>query len=163
MVKAAKGPKPKAKKGMKKAGAGGPKSLYGELLTQGQQYQTEAVADGYQTYVEESLREGETIDLNTREYRYIGYFTSLRKAIELAWNYPLSAARRGMSGRVNLLFTVEKDGGVSRVKVLDSSGFLVLDNAIVDAIQTAAPFSPLPEGFNKKYLDIRGTFNYLLH
>ncbi|MBP6217004.1 MAG: energy transducer TonB [Oligoflexales bacterium] len=106
--------------------------------------------------------EGETLDLNTKEFRYIGYFTGLRKAIELAWVYPYDAARRGLQGKVQLRFTIKADGKISRLAVLQTSGHETLDQAIVEAIKVAAPFAPLPKGFNKENLTITGSFNYVL-
>ena len=43
---------------------------------------------GYQDFIDESIDLGEAVDINTAEYRYVGYFSSMRKSIELVWNYP---------------------------------------------------------------------------
>lgn len=118
---------------------------------------------GYQDYVDDKIQEGDRIDINTTEYRYIGYFTNMRKAIELVWNYPLEASRKGMQGEVGLEFAINKDGRASGIKVIKSSGYVILDKAIVDAIKLASPFSPLPEGFGKNRIVVTGSFRYILH
>lgn len=118
---------------------------------------------GYQDYVDEKIEEGDRIDINTTEYRFIGYFTSMRKAIELVWNYPLEAARKGLSGEVGLEFAISREGRASRIRVIKSSGYEVLDRAIVDAIKLASPFAPLPEGFAKERLLVSGSFRYVLN
>ncbi|MEI8025789.1 MAG: energy transducer TonB [Pseudomonadota bacterium] len=106
--------------------------------------------------------DGDRLDLDTKEYRYMGYFSSMRKSIELVWVYPAEAARRGIQGTVTVEFTIEKSGASKKIKVLRSSGSESLDNAIVTAIREAQPFSPLPQGFGKDKLTVTGNFNYVL-
>lgn len=117
---------------------------------------------GYLDHLNDLVEEGEMIDMNTQEYRFIGYFTGMRKAIELVWVYPSEAARRGLYGVVIVKFVITPDGKVPKVQVLESSGHSVLDSAIVDAIRSAAPFAPLPKGFKKDRLVVRGAFSYIL-
>lgn len=106
--------------------------------------------------------DGDRLDLDTKEYRYMGYFSSMRKSIELVWVYPAEASRRGIQGTVTVEFTIEKSGASKSIKVLRSSGSESLDNAIVEAIRDAQPFAPLPDGFGKEKLTITGNFNYVL-
>jgi len=117
---------------------------------------------GYQDHLDEDLAIGDRIDINTTEYRFIGYFTNMRKAIELVWNYPSEASMRGMQGEVGLEFAINKDGTAGKIRVLKSSGYDVLDRAIVEAIKLASPFSPLPNGFKKNRLVVTGSFRYIL-
>jgi len=117
---------------------------------------------GYRDYIDRDIEEGEFINLNTSEYRYIHYFSKLRRAIQLVWNYPLAASRRGIQGTVELEFIILPDGRSTRVQLRRSSGFAVLDNEIIKAIQKASPFSPLPKDFPKKTLPIKASFRYLL-
>lgn len=138
-----------------------PRNKY-EALMPTQHELKEQIAAGYQDFVDERLEEGDRIDLNTADYRYIGYFTSMRKAIELVWNYPYDAVRRGLHGEVGLEFVIAKDGHVSKIRVVASSGHPILDDAIVEAIKLASPFSPLPDGFAKDKLLITGSFRYVL-
>ncbi len=136
---------------------------YEDLLANSTEQLAESqIKQGYMDHLNDLVEEGETIDMNTREYRYIGYFTSLRKAIELVWNYPSEAARRGLHGAVLLKFIILENGRVSKVQVMESSGHNILDDAIVNAIHAASPFAPLPKGFKKEHLVIRGAFHYVL-
>lgn len=137
---------------------------YGKLLSLSrQQMASKQQKQGYQDYLNDKVQEAEAIDLNTQNYRYIGYFTNMRKAIELVWTYPVRAARRGIYGKVRILFTILENGKVSEINVLDSSGHKILDHAIVDAIKLASPFAPLPENMSKNHLNVSGTFNYVLN
>lgn len=118
---------------------------------------------GYQDYIDEDIEQGDRIDLNTKEYRYIGYFSGLRRSIELVWHYPREAVMRGMEGTVGLEFSINKKGDTTKVKVVKSSGFKALDTAIVNAVKLASPFAPLPEGIGKEKLTITGSFSYVLN
>lgn len=138
------------------------RNAYENLLNNSMAQMSDQVKAGYQDYIEDDLEIGNAIDLNTQEYRYIGYFTNLRKSIELTWTYPAPALRRGLYGNVYIKFTIDKDGKVSRIMVLDTSGHRILDSAIVDAIELAAPFAPLPKGFGSK-INIKGNFRYVLN
>lgn len=123
----------------------------------------EGTQKGFMDYLDNSIESGDAIDINTTSYRYVGYFTNLRKEIELVWNYPLQAIRRGLKGSVRLKFIIQADGRVSKLSLLESSGYKILDDSILEAIRLASPFSPLPEGFKKEQLEIKGNFVYNLH
>ena len=51
------------------------------------------------------------------------------------------------SGDVIVSVSIERDGGVSGTQVVRSSGDEAVDEAVVAAIRSAAPFAPLPAGF----------------
>ena len=139
-----------------------PRNAYEALMPSGTDL-SQQVKAGYLDYVDESVEIGERIDINTSDYRYIGYFTSLRKAFELVWTYPIEAARRGLHGQVGVEFIIAKDGSLRKAQVVKSSGHRSLDNAVIEAIKLAAPYSPLPEGLQKNKLVVVGSFRYILN
>ncbi len=138
-----------------------PRNVYESLMPHADEMKKQ-VAAGYQDYVDDNVEVGERVDLNTSNFRYLAYFTSIRKAFELVWTYPSEAVQRGLQGEVKVEFTILKDGTVSRVKILDGSGHRILDDAVVEAIRLAAPFTPLPTGMNKERLTVVGSFRYVL-
>lgn len=138
------------------------KNAYQRLLKGSLSSINEQIALGYQDYIEDDIEASNTIDLNTQEYRYIGYFTNLRKSIELVWIYPSKAARNRIYGKVSILFIIKKSGQIRLVKILKSSGYGILDNSIVSAIKLASPFAPLPPKFPHEELKVTGNFNYIL-
>jgi protein TonB len=117
---------------------------------------------GYQDYIDDKIDIGDRIDINTTEYRYIGYFSSMRKSIELVWIYPDDAIRRGMQGETVLEFAIDKSGRVSRIRVIKSSGYEILDKNMIQTLKMAAPFSPLPPGWKKNRIIVTGSFRYML-
>lgn len=75
-------------------------------------------------------------------------------AYELAWqmkverignlNYPDEARRKKLSGSLTLAVAVKPDGSVFDIKVQESSGKPVLDQAAERIVRLAAPFAPFP-------------------
>lgn len=57
--------------------------------------------------------------------------------------YPSLARRRGMQGRTTVKFVVERSGEANEVRIVESSGFAILDNAALEAIARATPL-PAP-------------------
>ncbi len=112
--------------------------------------------------LDEALKEEETVDLNTTEFKYISYFSKLKNMIEMVWVYPYSAIMRGEEGTVTLRFTIERTGRLSGVEVVRSSGVPELDTAAVNAVKEASPFPPLPHSWKIKRLNVVGEFHYIL-
>lgn len=138
-----------------------PRTKYEALMPNAKELQSQ-VAAGYQDHVEDEIDTGDKIDLNTTNFRFIGYFTSIRKAFELVWVYPSDAVRRGLQGETHVEFTIEKNGSVSKIRVVETSGHKILDVAVVEALRLASPFGPLPPGYQKERLTIVGSFRYVL-
>ncbi|MBF0274548.1 MAG: energy transducer TonB [Nitrospinae bacterium] len=108
----------------------------------------------------EDLSDSDTISLDTENYKYISYFNHLKRKIELVWNYPKEAAMQGASGKLQLKFTLQKDGKLLKVVLLSSTGYTVLDNAAIEALKKASPYNPFPETINKEKINIIANFVY---
>lgn len=59
-------------------------------------------------------------------------------------SYPLIARRMGWEGRVVLSIRICEDGSVSEIKVLESSGYEVLDKNAVETVKKVAHLFPRP-------------------
>ncbi len=112
--------------------------------------------------INENLPEEETVNLNTREFKYISYFSKIKSKIELVWAYPQISVMRGEQGTVHLKFTIVEDGSLEDVQLIKSSGYPALDEEAIRAVKTAAPYPPLPKSWGLKKLHIIGEFNYIL-
>ena len=84
--------------------------------------------------------------VSTRSAQEAYYLSAWRRRIETIGNlnYPAEARRRRLSGNLRLMVAVNADGSLHEVRVLDSSGLDVLDDAAVRIVRLAAPFSPFP-------------------
>lgn len=72
------------------------------------------------------------------------YFEMVRMKIEQAKHYPETAKGRMVEGRVTVRFTITSDGQVTALSIVRHSGHRDLDQAALDAVRTAPPFSRPP-------------------
>jgi TonB family protein len=103
----------------------------------------------------------EAVSLNTKEFKFLSYFASIKRKIELVWSYPMEAQEEGIHGYLFLRFTILKDGRLEKVVLLQSSGHKILDDEAIHAIKTAAPFNPIPERLKMDKITIEASFHYL--
>lgn len=104
---------------------------------------------------------GQAVSISTREYRYMSYFAHMKEKIEMAWVYPVASQQRGEQGSVTLAFTVLRNGQVTEVKVLKTSGFKQLDQYAIKAVREAY-FNPMPANWSEEQLTITANFIYRL-
>jgi TonB family protein len=102
---------------------------------------------------------GGFVSFNTQDPDLAPYITQVRNRVLSFWHYPLEA-KSGLKGAVQIVFTVERDGSISRIEVLKSSGYPELDKGAVQALYRASPFYPLPQHTQLPSLTIAGTFKY---
>ncbi len=106
--------------------------------------------------------ERKILSLNTMEFKYLSYFLSIKRKIYLLWNYPREAIMAGIEGRLKIKFTIGKDGNLEELKLVQSSGYRILDEEALSAIRDAAPFNPIPKRFGQDHITILATFEYVL-
>ncbi len=77
-------------------------------------------------------------------------------------NWFTSLVDPGISGNfmVTVHFKIHKDGQVSDLKVEETSGIRSLDMSALRAIQSSAPFPPLPRAYEDDYLGIYLIFEH---
>jgi len=83
------------------------------------------------------------------------YMTAVQRKIWMVW---ATQMRAGMAQPAIVSFTIQADGSVSDVRVLQSSGVYLLDNAAQRAILSSAPFGPLPKDYGTNHITIQGIF-----
>lgn len=79
------------------------------------------------------------------------YLEGWRRKVEEVGNlhYPEQASRLGIYGNLKLKVSIDKKGQLVEVKILQSSGQEMLDQAALQIVRLAAPFEPLPESIRK--------------
>lgn len=84
------------------------------------------------------------IGARAKEYRFARYLDDWRLKIERIGelNYPTAA--RGIYGTLLVTVEIRVDGSLEKVEINRSSGHKVLDQAAVNIVRLAAPFSRLP-------------------
>ncbi len=108
----------------------------------------------------ENIDDDEPVSLDTTEVKYASYFARIKHQIERVWIYPIEAAERGISGDLNLTFRISKDGNLLGVRLVDRSGYEILDVAALKAVKEAAPFYPFPATIKREKLSIQANFVY---
>jgi len=86
------------------------------------------------------------------------HFVFIRDKIIKNISYPNMARKMGWCGKVKIAFIVCENGGVIDVRVLESSGFHLLDRNAVDTVKNVAPFPHPPVR-----AEIRMAINYRLN
>ncbi len=83
---------------------------------------------------------------STKEARDAAYLDAWRLKIEHVGNlnYPAEAKRREIHGQLRLLVAINSDGSLREMKILKSSGHRILDQAAMQIVNLAAPFSAFP-------------------
>ena len=102
----------------------------------------------------------EPIPLDTKEEKYVSYFSRIKQQIQRVWVYPAQGTKRKLRGEVTLKFEISRDGNLLSLRLINTSGFDVLDINATKAVKEAAPYYPFPATISKKKLSILATFIY---
>ena len=101
-----------------------------------------------------------TVSLDSQDVKYVSYLTKIKKKIEPLWHYPEPARAIGLQGKLAIRFSIVRDGQLTRLELLRSSGHPLLDEQALKAVKGAAPYFPLPEKLQIARLHINATFEY---
>ncbi|MCU0595931.1 MAG: energy transducer TonB [Desulfobacterota bacterium] len=104
----------------------------------------------------------ETISLDTDDKRYVTYAQAIKERIAGQWKYPQEARKKKLEGRLVALFSLNRDGDLTRMEITRSSGHEVLDREAERAVQSAAPFPPFPSTITVSRLNVNVSFDYTL-
>ena len=91
---------------------------------------------------------------------YSAYLLTIRRKIEQIWSYPPQALSEQREGNAVIRFTIDASGALQGYYVTATSGSTVLDEEALAVVRAAAPYAPLPAGFNLARLHITATFSY---
>lgn len=106
-----------------------------------------------------------SISASTREFRYASYLSAWALKVERIGNlnYPQAARDQRLYGSLILHVAVRADGSLENIRVVRSSGFDLLDQAAIQIVELAAPFSPFPPDIAAEtdVLDIVRTWQFM--
>jgi protein TonB len=113
---------------------------------------------------------GDMTRVNTKEYRYFGFYDRIRKKLEQFWGSTLKKKARLLykKGRrfpasvdriTSLKVTIDKKGNIIDIAIQGTSGVAELDEAAVESFNKAGPFPNPPSGLVKNgHADIEWGF-----
>jgi TonB family protein len=84
---------------------------------------------------------GEIFTIVEKLPEYPGGMGALYEHVSRKINYPKEARMKGVEGRVNVQFVIEKDGAITDVQAIDGIGS-GCDEEAISVVQAAAAFSP---------------------
>jgi TonB family protein len=83
------------------------------------------------------------------------YLAGVQQKIWMNWNQQIKA---GFSQPIKVSFTIQPNGSVTDVRVIEPSGASLLDMAAQRAVLNAAPFGPLPREYGHNPRTIQALF-----
>lgn len=110
---------------------------------------------------------GQGLDANMLAHPLMSYFSKIRQAVELAYTAPSVRRIKSYMERKGLTMlqgisvskvVVERDGQISSVEILDSSGHRIIDSHWEQILKDSGPYPPLPPTWEKNQL----SFSYKL-
>ncbi len=106
---------------------------------------TEAIGD--QRLPESAGNEGGGVPLTEKNY-----MSTLQVWLERHKKYPYQARRANIEGTVILYFEIDREGKVLESYIQQSSGYSLLDDAVLDMLRRAQPLPAMPDDMNQKNL-----------
>lgn len=94
--------------------------------------------------------------------KYQSYFYKFSRRLYHVWTYPRESVMRGEQGIVRISFKIAKDGMISGINVIRSSGYPDLDREAVEALRKTAGV-PLPDSYDLNFLKVDAYFQYILN
>jgi len=95
------------------------------------------------------------VSLEAAKFAYTYYLNLIRQRIGKNWFWPSETGKR----KTIIYFRIFKDGGISEIKIKQSSEEEFFDIAARRAVEFSVPFPPLPEGFPDEYLGVYFEFS----
>lgn len=110
---------------------------------------------------EQGTAEQGPLSFETQWYDWGDYAQSMVSRIRVNWyaNMP-QLFRTGLAGVVTIRFTIHRDGRISDVTILESSGHPPYDQAAKKAIEQSSPLRALPQDFPNPYERVTAMFYY---
>jgi len=94
----------------------------------------------------------EFISANTKKYEFASYMSGWVSKVERVgnMNYPRELRQKKLHGDLVLTVGIHQDGSVESIEVRRSSGIIEIDQAAINIVQIAAPYSPLPDNITER-------------
>ena len=102
----------------------------------------------------------ETVDIGSSDVKYAAYLSGVKQKILRIWKYPEAAYKMEEEGVVVVKMSIDANGRLSQVALMNSSGFIHLDSSTLDVVRAAEPYQPLPRQYDLSRLHIIASFNY---
>lgn len=121
----------------------------------------------------QGLKQGDVSALNTKEFVFYSYFERVRRQLDQSWQPILreQIARLYKNGRrlasdadyvTRTVVTLNDRGEVARVRLLEESGTVDLDDAAIQALNRAGPYPNPPKGLIDDSNEVNIRWDFIL-
>jgi TonB family protein len=109
------------------------------------------------------LETEDTISLDTKDKKYMSYAKTIKAKLMQHWDdYPDDAWKNLIEGEVLVLFTLNRQGHLKEIRVLQPSRHEIFNGEATRTIRAAAPFPAFPGSITVTKLHIKANFIYKL-
>ncbi|MDA8430116.1 MAG: TonB family protein [Geobacteraceae bacterium] len=141
-----------------------PKTSTSHSLSQAQLYpgasRMAKLEESYRRKYESDIAEGDTRFLNSDDIQFGSFLRRLENSIYGVWRYPPEAAMQGIEGITPVRITFNRQGEITAVKLLESSGAKVLDDEVFRTLRMIGPVGGFPKGYDKAEFHLIAFFQY---
>ncbi len=92
-----------------------------------------------------------------------GYISQVRRSVLGAKRYPEASRRAGREGKLQVQFTILKNGQVGNVSLLTETPYPNLNREAMAAVKRAAPFAGIPDSIMRQSLQVVLPFKFELN
>jgi protein TonB len=103
----------------------------------------------------------DSVSMQYVKFRYQSYFYKFASRLYRVWVYPPEAGMRGEQGVVQASFIISRDGRISSIRIIRSSGYPDLDNEVMFALKKMSGV-PLPDSYELDNLKVDAYFRYII-
>lgn len=92
--------------------------------------------------------------LNPDDEALLRYQDMVKQKIESCRKYPRWAKKQSLEGISRIMFILLSNGVAQDIRIIQSSGFNILDKEAISTVERASPFKPIPGKFHCSSLTI---------
>jgi protein TonB len=116
--------------------------------------------EGYRRKFENEVAEGETRFLNSDDILFGSFLHRFESAVYGVWRYPQEAAQKGIEGITPVKITFNRQGKITNVQLLESSGSRLLDDEVLRTLHAIDSVGSFPKGYTKDEFHLIAFFQY---
>lgn len=107
--------------------------------------------------INKKLPAKKTIEIQQTDDSIQQYMNNMQHTVKANWNPKTNSEN---STRVVLKYRIHKNGEISNIEVLKSSGDKKMDETAIEAVRKSSPLAELPEAIKENYVDVNFSFDY---
>jgi protein TonB len=116
--------------------------------------------ESYRRKYEKDIAEGDTRFLNSDDIVFGSFLRRFEVSVYGVWRYPQEAAMRGIEGVTPVRITFNRQGEITNIQQLESSGARILDEEVLRTLRAIGPVGGFPKGYNKDEFHLIAFFQY---